>query len=76
MSHFKMAVFLYFLFDFYSHITVHQPAMFLWIYRPMHRTDLFIVNSAGLEYTKKKLKLQIHVELCCIRVYIKKKRIK
>ena len=27
--------------------------MILWIYRPMHRTDLFIVNGADLEYTEK-----------------------
>ena len=69
MSHFKMAVFLYFLFDFYSHITVHQPAMFLWIYRPMHRTDLFIVNNAGLEYTKKNLNYKFMLN-CAVLEYI------
>ena len=29
--------------------------IFFWIYRPMHRTDVFIVNGADLEYTKKHL---------------------
>ena len=27
--------------------------MFSWIYRPMHGTDVFIVNGADQEYTKK-----------------------
>ena len=26
--------------------------MLLWIYRPKHRMDLFIVNGSDLEYTK------------------------
>ena len=28
---------------------------FLWIYRPMHRTNLFIVYGANLKYTEKHL---------------------
>ena len=34
----------------------------------MHMTDLFIVNGADPEYTKKTLKL--HGESCCAVVYI------
>ena len=30
-----------------------QSSHVLWIYRPMHRTDLFIVNGADLEYNRK-----------------------
>ena len=37
----------------------------------MHRTDLFIVSGADVEYTKKIL-LQFHDEWCCIGVYILK----
>ena len=53
MSHFKMATFLadrfVILFTYYR-----PPAsdVFLWIYRPLYRTYLFIVNGADLEYTK------------------------
>ena len=41
---------------FNSHIIIifYQRVM---IYIPMHRADLFIVNGADLEYTKKLLKL-------------------
>ena len=35
----------------------------------MHRTDLFVVNGADLEYTKKIL-LQFHGEQCCIGVVL------
>ena len=35
-------------------ILIQRLATFLWIYRPLHRTDLFIVIGAHLEYTKKK----------------------
>ena len=29
----------------------YQSDVFLWIYRPIHGTDLFIVNGADLEST-------------------------
>ena len=45
-------------FDFsschFSPIIVYDLAMFFMIHRPMHRTDLFIVSGADLEYTKNK----------------------
>ena len=54
-----MAIFLADRFDFYlsfySPIIVHQLEMFLLIYMPMHRTDLFIVNGADRNILKKML---------------------
>ena len=40
------------LFTFYLLLT---SGVFFLNYRHMHRTDLFIVNGAALEYTKKNL---------------------
>ena len=34
---------------------VLQRVMFLWTYRPIHRTNLFIVAGADLEYIKKNI---------------------
>ena len=75
MSHLKMAIFLADWFDFHGHsihlLIIHQWVMFLWIDRPMYRTDLFIVNGADLEYTKKTFKVSWWMMLFW-SIYIKK----
>ena len=57
MSHFKMAIILADWFDSnVSEINLLSSIsqwFFLWIYRPTHRTDLYIVNAAYPEFTKK-----------------------
>ena len=59
--------------DFFLIVTYYRPSFtYHWIYRLMHRTDLFIVSCANLKYTKQIL-LKCHAEWCCIGIYIRKK---
>ena len=41
---------------------IQASDVFLWIYKPMHRTNLFIVNGTDLEMFKKNLNLMVNIK--------------
>ena len=75
MSHIKMTIFpadwstiMHVRFTYYRPLS---SVVFLWIYKPMHRTYLFIANGADVENTKN---IKCHEGWCCFGVYILEKK--
>ena len=56
-----------------SPIIIHYRVIFLWIYKPIHRTDAFIANGGDVEYPKKEHS-KWHGGRCCFGLYISKKK--